>query len=95
MTSLPNCASINNCNFLYFDSVNVLQQFLFQENISRHIGTDLSTGVEYRPLLNNNVIFTGGVSSLLPGRGFHDIYDPVAGRVGPMVACFVEMSLVY
>ena len=91
----PKLRLINNINFLYFDSVNVLQQFLFQNNIHRSIGTDLSSGLEYRPLLNNNVIFTGGISGFVPGAGFRDIYDPIAGRVGPMFGSFVEMALVY
>jgi hypothetical protein len=91
----PKLRLVNNCNLLGFDSTNVLQQFLFQNKIHRFIGTDLSMGVEYRPLLSNNIIFNGGISALVPGQGFHDIYDPIAGRVGTLFASFMEMTLTY
>lgn len=91
----PKLRLINNVNCLWFDSTNVLQQFLFQSGIHRFIGTDLSSGVEYRPLLNNNIIFLGGISGLLPGLGLQDIYNPIVGRVPNMFGSFVEMTLLY
>ncbi|HET6575064.1 MAG TPA: hypothetical protein VFG68_15765, partial [Fimbriiglobus sp.] len=56
----PKLRSINNCNFLWFDKTKVLETFAFQPGIDRELGTDLSTGLEYRPLLNNNVILLTG-----------------------------------
>jgi hypothetical protein len=47
----PKIKLINNANLLWFDKTNVLEQFVFQENIRRFIGVDLSMGLEYRPLL--------------------------------------------
>src|SRR5262249_58391445 len=44
----PKLRVINNVNFLWFDNVNVLRQFVFQQQIGNYIGADLSTGVEYR-----------------------------------------------
>ena len=38
----PKLKLISNVNFLWFDSTNVLEQFVFQDKIHRHIGTDLS-----------------------------------------------------
>jgi hypothetical protein len=86
---------ITNANFLWFDQVGVLRQFIFQNQVDRHIGTDISLGTEYRPLLSNNVILTAGVSSFLPGSGFHDIYDNLTGRTPTLYAAFTELILTY
>ena len=75
MDLTPKLRMINNANFLMFDKTNSLEVFLFDGHIDREIGVDLSTGFEYRPLLSNNVIFTLGVSTLLPGRGFKQLYN--------------------
>ncbi len=91
----PKLRVMANCNLLWFDSTNVLEQFAFQSGIRRHIGTDMSLGAEYRPLLNNNVIIIGGISGLAPGRGFHDLYDPLVGVVPTLFASFVEVALTY
>ena len=71
---------VSNANYLMFDSTNVLEQFLFQAPIHREIGTDLSLGFENRPFLNDNLILTCGVSSLIPARGFKDIFNPMVGK---------------
>ncbi len=91
----PKLKWINNANFLWFDEVAVLRQFLFQDTIHRFIGTDLSTGVEYRPLLSNNVILRSGISTLLPGSGFKDIYDNLDGPVHPLLAGFLDVVLAF
>src|SRR5262249_51221526 len=79
----PQLRLITNANFLWFDSTDVLKQFVFQSHINQYIGADLSMGVEYRPLLSNNVILRLGVSSLLPGAGFKDLFSNLQDRVDP------------
>lgn len=91
----PKLRSINNVNFLWFDENDVLERFTFQDNISRQIGVDLSTGIEYRPFLNDNVILLSGLSALIPGPGFKDLYNDFQEQVDPMLAAFVELLLVY
>lgn len=91
----PKLKMINNCNFLWFDEVNPLKNFLFQEQIHHSIGTDLSTGIEYRPFLNNNAIVVLGLSMLLPGEGFKDIYSNLGGTPGVLLGSFLEMTLTY
>lgn len=91
----PKIKMINNVNFLWFDEVAVLQQFLFQGNMHYGIGTDLSTGIEYRPFLNNNTIIVAGLSSLLPGQGFRDIFNNLQGTTGPLLASFLTINLNY
>jgi hypothetical protein len=78
-----------------FDKTATLEQFLFDGHIDREIGVDLSSGFEYRPLLSNNVIFTFGVSTLLPGRGFKQLYNRFRDDVNPLFAGFAEMNLTF
>jgi hypothetical protein len=95
MDLTPKLKMINNVNFLWFDETAVLEQFLFQEKIHHFIGTDLSSGFEFRPLLSNNVIARLGLASLIPGRGFSDIYSNLAGPTHPILAAFLELTLTY
>jgi hypothetical protein len=91
----PKLKMVNNCNFLWFDTTAPLRTLLFDGAIATNIGTDLSMGFEYRPLLSNNIIFLIGVSTLLPGSGFRDIYDFHDGTVDPLVAAFAQLTLTY
>jgi hypothetical protein len=95
MELTPKCRIVNNANLLWFDSVNPLQQFLYQGHINHFIGVDLSLGMEYRPLLSNNVIFKMGVSTLLPGQGFRDIFDSFDHGARALVAGFIEATLTF
>lgn len=91
----PKLKAIGNVNFLWFDQTEVLEQFVFQSEIANFIGTDLSLGLEYRPLLSNNIVLVGGVSSLVPGDAFEDLFNPLVGEVDTLVAGFLEVQLVY
>ncbi len=92
----PRARLINNLNMLYFNHTEVLEQFTFQADIARHIGTDISSGVEYRPLLNDNLIVLGGVSGLVPGSGFKDLYGDFPDQdVNNLFAGFIEVAAVY
>jgi hypothetical protein len=86
---------IGNVNFLWFNHTGVLKTFVFQGQIADSIGTDLSLGAEYRPRLNNNIIFIGGASCLIPGQGFRDLYNPLVGRVDTLGAMFVNATVTY
>lgn len=70
--------AVFNVNYLRFHRTEPLEYILFQPNIRREIGWDLSLGVAYRPLLINNVTLTFGAATLKPGRGFRDIYTNAA-----------------
>ena len=91
----PKLRMINNCNFLWFDETESLKTFTFQGNIRDYIGVDLSTGFEYRPLLSNNAILTAGLSMLIPGGGFKDLYNRLTDSVNPMLAAFMQVELAY
>lgn len=79
-----------NVNFLWFDRTEVLEKVLVQDRIGRSIGVDYNLGVQYRPLLTDNVIITTGVGVLVPGRGFRNIYDAQTLYSG-----FVALTLTY
>ena len=91
----PRLRMINNVNFLWFDETEPLRTFIFQDRVRNYIGADLSTGFEYRPLLSNNVIMTAGLSTLIPGAGFQDLYRRFTDRVNPLLASFLQMELTY
>jgi hypothetical protein len=52
-------------------------------------------GFEYRPLANQNIQFTLGLSTLIPGDGFMALYDKKLGTVDPLVAAFFQSVLQY
>ncbi|MBI2478035.1 MAG: hypothetical protein HYV60_05130 [Planctomycetia bacterium] len=91
----PRFKLIGNANLLWFEQTEVLEQFVFQSDIRNFIGVDLSLGAEYRPYHNNNVILVGGISGLLPGDGFKDLYNPTAGNVDGLFASFLDLILTY
>jgi hypothetical protein len=71
----PKLRGFLNYNYLRFNRTEPIQTVLFQPGIRHEIGHDLGVGFIYRPLLNENIVLTGGVSGLFPGRGFTDIYS--------------------
>jgi hypothetical protein len=89
----PKLKMINNVNLLWFDEINVLEQYTFDGHLHHFIGVDPSIGFEYRPWLNNNVIITMGFSGLLPGEGFRDLYDRQGKDVDPLGAAFMAVNL--
>ena len=49
--------------------------------------------MEYRPFLSNNIILTSGIATLLPGKGFTDLYGRLNRTVPAMVAGFAQLQL--
>ena len=73
----------------------VCQQFLFAGHIHHSIGTEPSSGFEYRPFLNDAVVLVTGVAALLPGLGFRDIYSNFGNRVDTPFAGFASLVLAF
>jgi len=71
----PKLKAFVNANYLQFDRTEPLQILLFQNHIRHSIGTDTGIGLQYRPPLTENIVITAGVSDLVPGAGFQDIYN--------------------
>lgn len=95
MDITPRLKLIHNTNFLWFQTTKVLETFLFDGNIADRIGTDMSLGFLYRPLATNNIQFTLGVSTLVPGDGFKALYNNKDDTVDPPVAMFFQSVLQY
>jgi len=92
----PKLRMINNINYLMFDKTEVLQTYVFQRDIDRRIGLDMSCGFEWRPFHNDNVIALFGVSALLPDDGFKDLYGEFnSGDTRTLYASFAELNLTY
>ncbi len=86
----PKLRAFVNANYLRFDRTEPLQIVLFQSGIRHSIGTDTGIGLQYRPPLTENIVITTGVSNLVPGVGFEDIFNK---RV--LVSGFTSIKLTF
>jgi len=77
-------------NWAKLNRTEVLEALLFQSRIHHAIGLDSGLGVQYRPLLTDNIVVIAGVGTLFPGRGFKDIYT---GRT--LFSSFVNLRMVF
>jgi hypothetical protein len=89
----PKIKWFNNYNMFWFDKTATLETFVFQGNIDKFIGVDLSSGLEYRPLLNNNIIMLFGLGMFLPGKGFDDLYSNLGNRPGTLLSGFAQINI--
>ena len=86
----PELTFSGNASYLRFDSTAPLQLVLQDNKISKEIGVDLSIGLRFRPLLNNNLILTAGGAMLIPSAGFGDLYSSQA-----LYSAFLSMTITY
>lgn len=86
----PELTLITNASYLRFATSSPIQFVLQDNKIGRDIGVDLSVGVRYRPLLNNNIILNAGIAALVPGSGFSDIYSSET-----LYSAFLSATLTY
>ncbi|HXB73230.1 MAG TPA: hypothetical protein VNY05_33645 [Candidatus Acidoferrales bacterium] len=86
----PKLRGIVNVNWAKFVRTEILETVLFQSHIHHAIGLDTGIGVQYRPLLSDNLTVTAGVGTLAPGRGFKDLYT---GRT--LFSAFVNLRMVF
>lgn len=97
----PKLKAVFNANYLRFHKTGSLEYLLFQPGIRKEIGFDLGAGFLYRPLLNENVVFVGGVTGLLSGKGMDDIYSSACGVPGcgadpkSLMNVFLSVKLTY
>lgn len=78
----PKLRFIGNANYLSFAKTEPLNILLFQKGIRKPIGLDWGGGFQYRPQLNQNIVFTLGATGLMTGSGFKDIYTSICGTPG-------------
>ena len=90
-----------NLNYLRFHHTETLETLLFQPGIRHDIGLDYGVGVQYRPLLSENITLAAGFSSLIPGVGFKDIYSSACTGEGcgakpkSLYSAFVRLRFTY
>lgn len=87
----PKLRTSFNYNSIFFADTSTLELLLNQDAIDSHFGDEFNLLVQYRPMLNNNVIFTGGASVFLPGDGFEEIFE----GDGPLYQLFMALTLSY
>jgi hypothetical protein len=78
----PKLRFIGNVNYLRFAKTEPLSILLFQKDIRKPIGIDWGAGFQFRPQLNQNIVFTVGATGLQTGSGFKDIYTSICGTPG-------------
>jgi hypothetical protein len=86
----PKLRSTVNVNYTRFHRTEPLQAVLFQSGIQKSIGVDAGFGLQYRPRVSENILFTGGVGTLFPGAGFKKLYT---GQT--LFSGFVQMRFLF
>jgi hypothetical protein len=75
MEVTPRLKAIFTANYIRLATTEPLEAILFQDNIRKELGLDVSVGLKYRPFITNNVVLVGGAAVFVPGQGFKDIYE--------------------
>jgi hypothetical protein len=72
---MPTMKLFLNANYIEMADTQTVNFALHTTNVTPQIGWDLSGGIQYRPLLTNNIIISAGLGALLPGDGYKAIYQ--------------------
>ncbi len=64
-----------NANHLWFQNTATLQALRVEGSIPKSIGWDLSAAAIWRPKATQNIVFRLSAATLLPGKGFRDLFD--------------------
>jgi hypothetical protein len=86
----PKLRSTVNVNWAKLNRTEVLEALLFQSRIHHAIGVDGGLGLQYRPLLSDNIVVTVGAGTLFPERGFKDIYTSRT-----LFSTFINLRMVF
>lgn len=71
----PQLRVSGNANHLWFQNTTTLQVLRNEGSIPRAIGWDLSAAAIWRPKATQNIVARLSAATLLPGRGFRDLFD--------------------
>lgn len=87
----PTIKLIGDATYLQFDSTDTIKVAEHDDRlVDRDIGIDYSAGVQYRPLLNNNIIINAGATFLTPFAEFKKVYQS-----DTLYATFVSLTFTY
>lgn len=71
----PKLRAVGNVNYVRFVTTEPLEILLKQPKIREDVGVDVGLGLEWRPLLNNNIVLRPFATLFQPVGGFKDIYE--------------------
>jgi hypothetical protein len=89
----PQFRIITNLNYLEFDNLSSLAALRNQRLTSTRIGYDLSAGIQYRPLFNQNVVINASAGALFPLNGLRQLFGDAVDR--PAYSVLVNILLAY
>lgn len=90
---LPTLRLLGNVSLLRFNETEILGVLRNQAPPARDIGTDISAGLQFRPLYSQNVVVTASFAALLPGKGLRELYDE--SRSLPLYSALLNVILAY
>ncbi|MFM9879466.1 MAG: hypothetical protein ACKVOO_03540 [Burkholderiaceae bacterium] len=71
----PQVRLLGNISSISFADTSVLQYLRNQANVPRHLGTDLSLAVQYRPFSTQNFVVNMSLAWLQPGQAYKQLFD--------------------
>lgn len=71
----PEVRVTGNVSYLRFQNTQVLGVLRNQAPPSKEIGWDVSTAVQWRPFMSQNLVLNASAAVLLPGKGLKQLYD--------------------
>jgi len=89
----PQFRVVTNFNYLEFDNLSSLATLRNQRLTSTRIGYDLSAGIQYRPLFNQNIVVNASGAILFPAKGLRELYGNSAD--GTAYSVLLNVLLAY
>ncbi len=82
--------NVSKLDFINTASLSVLRN---QNVNSKDLGVDISTGVQVRPFMSQNIVVNASLAALLPGKGLKQLYDE--DKRGPQYSILLNVVLAY
>ncbi len=89
----PQIRLLGNVSKLDFVNTAPLSVLRNQNITSKHLGIDVSAGVQFRPFMSQNVVVNASMAALMPGKGLKQLYDE--DKRGPQYSILLNVLLAY
>jgi hypothetical protein len=90
----PRLRATVQANHLRFATTAPLEALLATRGLDRTLGNELGLGVQWRPLLTENIVVSAGGGALRPGAGYRAMYS-VTGYKRLLHSALVAVALTY
>lgn len=90
---LPTLRVLGNVSYLRFNETEVLGVLRNQAAPDKELGVDISTGLQFRPLYSQNIVITGSVAALMPGKGLRELYPDE--KTVPLYSALLNVLLAF